>query len=228
MKWFLKNKKNSKKDIIKKITRFPKKGNFQACQYFYAFMLELKEGGISLIDVGGKDFFRKNWRMIRRNYKNILLKIYDLFLNDKKEFNQLLIQLAPYIDSSEFMKWVAIPWFRFLTIKSLHDSNITKIKFDQIKQELICIVETRNAIDYVPFNDLIELKFQTEDFDPLNIKDLIRCVDNNPSIIFSIYPRFENGLLLIEIEYGCFINPNEDYELPNLSFKCLNVQIRNL
>jgi len=229
IKWFSRKKKNTKTiEIFRKITRIPNKGKFQVYQYFYAFMLELKDGGISLVAVGEKDFFSKNWRMMRSNYKNIILKIYDLFLNDINEFNLLLIELGANINSPEFIKWVTIPWFRFLTIKSLHDSNITNINFDQSKQKLTFVVETKFAIDFIPFNNEVELTFQTRDFNPKNIDDLIKCVEHNGTIVFDITPCLEQELVRIELEYQCFINSKEDYKLPDLNFFCENVQIKNI
>jgi len=228
IKWFLEKKKNTKTmEIIRKISRIPNKGKFKVNEYFYAFMLELKDGGISLASAGEKDFFSKNWRMMRSNYKNIILKIYDLFLNDINEFHILLIELGANINSPEFMKWVTIPWFRFLTIKSLHDSSITLIRFDEIKQELTLFLETKFAIDYIPFNNEVEMMFKTRNFHPQNFEDLVKCVDSNASIIFDVNTYFDRDELNVEVDYECFNNTKTDYVLPDLKFICENVLINN-
>ena len=218
------NKEDIIRNLIKKIDSVNKRKS-QLFHYYYAFMLELKDGGISLVDVGSNDFFKKNWYFMQRKHKEILLKIYELFLYDIEKFNQLLIEIGKLIND-DFAKWVEIPWFRFLTIKSLHDSNIVKINFNEIKQELTCIIKTKNAINLIPFNDVIEITFQTHDFNPNNIYELITCVENNASIIYDINPYFIEGNLVIDLAYECFIDHPKNYDLPELNFKCINIQIK--
>lgn len=229
MKWlsFRKPAQNSK-SLIKRMNRFNIRNNNQLLLFYYAFALELKEGGISLIDVGSNDFFSKNWRFMHGRFKNILLTIYDWFLNDTLELNQLLAELSTKINSPEFMKWITSPYFRFIIIKSLHDSTITKVHFDLSKQVLTCIIETKHAIDFVPFNNEVELKFHTRDFKPKNIDDLVEAVEYNGTIIFGIKPYFQHEFLRIELDYTCFINSKDVKELPDLDFICENISIKNL
>jgi len=228
--WFIRKKKRdtNSKDILKIVARIPNRGNFNVYQYFYAFMLELKDKGISLVDVGGENIFESNWMMMRSKYKKLILKIHNLLLNDINEFSLLHSELGGLIDSPEFMKWVTVPWFRFFTIKSLHDSNLTKIQFDQSNQELICNVETKNAIDFIPFDNQIEIRIQTIGLSKKNLGDITRCVEDNDSIIFNIVQHPESESVKIELDYDCFIKSNEEYELPSLVFSCVDVQIRNM
>ena len=228
MKWFFSKKSYTETEsIITKINRLNGRNKFQASQYFYAFMVELQDGGISLVDVGSKSFFNKNWRFIHNKEKQILVIIYDLYLNDKVVFYKLMTELIDTIESPEFIKWVTIPWFRFFKIKSLHDSSITSIRFDETKQELTIFMETKSAIDYIPFNNEVEMMFVTRNFHPQNFEDLVKCVDSNASIIFDINTFFEQGEFMVEVDYECFINTKIDYVLPNLKFICENVQINN-
>jgi len=229
MKWLFSKKSNTDpEDILRRIKRLNGSNKFKAFQYFYAFIVELLEGGISLVDVGSKSFFNKNWRFIHNKEKQILVRIYDLYLNDKIVLNRLINELSNTLDSSEFIKWVRIPWFRFLMIKSLHDSSITSIRFDDIKQELTLCLETRFAIDHIPFNNEVELMFKTRNFHPQNFEELVKCVDSNASIIYVINTDFEQGELEVEVDYECFNNTKTDYVLPDLKFICEKVFIRNL
>lgn len=226
MKWLFSKKSNTDtEDIIRRIKRLNGSNKFQAFQYFYAFIVELLEGGISLVDVGSKSFFNKNWRFIHNKEKQILVRIYDLYLNDKVVLNRLMNELSNTLDSPEFIKWVTIHSFRFIKIKSLHDSSITSIRFDEFKQELTLSIETKSAIDYIPFNNEVELIFKTKNFHPQNFEDLVKCVDSNASIIFDINTNFEQGELVVEVDYECFNNTKTDYVLPDLKFICENVLI---
>lgn len=122
---------NDASNIVDRITKLRnRKRPEEIYQYFYAYTIELKNGGLSLASVGKGDCFVRNWRFIKSNYKVILLKIYDWFLNNKNEFEELLRLLNSLVNNDNFMKWVDDPGFRFLSIKSLHDSDITSIKFN--------------------------------------------------------------------------------------------------
>ena len=228
MKWLFSKKSNTETEsIISEIKRLNFRNKFLAYQYFYAFMVELQDGGISLVDVGSKNFFSKNWRFNHNKEKKILVRIYDLFLNDKIVFSKLLTALRDTLDSPEFIKWVTLPWFRFLKLKLLHDSSITSIRFDEIKQELTIIIETKFAIDYIPFNNEVEMIFKTRDFHPQNFDDLVKCVEKNQTIVFNINSYFERDNLKVNVDYTCFNNTKTIYVLPDLNFICENVLINN-
>jgi len=219
---------NNTSEIINIIDRLKRSRKPEIYQYYYAFMLELKDGGFSLVNVGDVEFFSKNWRFMHKEYKRVQLQIYDWFLNNKNEFEILLDRLRNLISSDNFIKWANIPWFRFLWIKSLHDAEMISIVFDPHLQQLVITLNSRFAMDYIPFNNQIELHFQTIDFNPQNITELNDKIDKFQTILFGITPYFEDDQLRIDIDYNCFLDPKDDFLPPSLNFICENFMIKNL
>jgi hypothetical protein len=225
---FRKKEIKNTNEIINSIDRLKKSRKPEIYQYYYAFMLELKNGGFSLVNVGHADFFSKNWRFMHKEYKRVQLQIYDWFLNNKNEFEILLERLRFLISSDNFINWANTPWFRFLWTKSLHDSEILSVTFDSHSQQLVITLNSRFAIDYIPFNDPIELCFQTTNFNPQNITELNAKISKFQTILFGITPYFEDNQLRIAIDYNCFLEPKDVFLPPELNFICENLMIKSI
>lgn len=225
---FKKNKLKDEDDVVNGIQKIPQSRKPEIYQYFYAYMLELDKGGFALVDVGSDDFFNKNWRFMYKKHKLIILTIYEWFRNDKVKFNKLFILLRELINNDEFVKMANEPGVRFLWIKSLHDSQMNSISYNNKSQKLIINISSKFAITHIPFNDEIELHFETVGFSEQHIPKLNEMISNNSAQLMGIIANIENGLLLIDIDYEIYINnPKEEGDFPRIFFKCDKFEIIN-
>ena len=220
--------KSNSKSIIKKINNIKAKRINDVYKYFYLLMVELNESGIALSNVGEKNFIQSNWKMMRGKYRTIILQIHEWYNNDEDEFEKLFLSLSDLIIDNDFRKWAKTPWFRFLFIKSLHDASINTLKFNTGENLLTLNVNSKNAIDLIPFDNVIELSFETKDFELESINDLASYFENNESIIWGITTYFKDKELRVNIDYDCYYdNTVEKVNLPELDFICSNLIISN-
>lgn len=89
-------------------------------------------------------------------------------------------------------------------------------------------MNSRFAIDYIPFNDMIELHFETEDFNISNVNGLNEKISENQTLIWEITPYFEDGKLKIDVDYTLYYGGIDDgFQAPDLSFVCKRIDVKN-
>lgn len=213
---------------MKQITRISKKQPQEVFKYIFLLMKELRDGGIALCNVGEGHFISKNYKMLRGNYMKVINQIYSWYLEEANEFQVLMNDLKKLIEDDDFFNMSDLVWYRFLKVKSLHDASILGITFNKDTGLLEIKVNTDHAIDYVPFDEVINLKFYTQNFYPEKIEKLSELVKKYDSIIFGIRPFVNKGKIFIELDYDCYHDSiGEEVKLPILDFECDNLVVEN-
>lgn len=221
--------KTNAKSMLNSINRIKAKKMENVYKVIFLIMVEMKNGGIALLNVEKENIVQSNWKLMRRRYRKIISQIHEWHRRSHIEFENLLNELSTLIADEDFHKWKDIEWFRFLVIKSLHDASMLSIDFDYMSDQLSIVINKAHAIDEIPFDKIIKLTFQVDDFNIENFDKLVEYTSKYETVIWGVTTYFKEGNLRINIDYDCYQDTSDDLlELPEIDFFCSNLIIDNV
>lgn len=164
-------------------------------EFSLAFIEELQQGGISFIDMNNKNFIENEYPHFNEQYTKEMLMIHKWWLNndDKLSEYKRTLYLRLYTEVTDRIS--SDPYYRFMIIKSFHDSYIADFFFDSKNRTLTLIIDYDDCFCKTKFGKNIALIFYSIEQYSDNLIDIINLGKNPSGIIYGIESAVKNDKL---------------------------------
>ena len=128
-------------------------------KFSLAFIEELLQDGITFIDKKSENLVRNEYPHYCAEYSHEMKRLYRLWINNSEKLSKYREALLLRLDRELSNRIVNDKYFRFMILKTFHDSIIDELVFDNENKTLKLIIDYDDCFSKTQFGKQFEIVF---------------------------------------------------------------------